>query len=71
MNQVNENFNVPHYIFEEIVEYIEQTAQGRCRCMKWENIRSLLRLAVVNNRLTEKQAQYLEEKYCRENKHSN
>ena len=68
MNQVNENFNVPHYIFEEIVEYIEQTAQGRCRCMKWENIRSLLRLAVVNNRLTEKQAQYLEEKYCRENK---
>ena len=45
--------------------------EGRCRCMKWENIRSLLRLAVVNNRLTEKQAQYLEEKYCRENKHSN
>lgn len=68
MNQVNENFNVPHYIFEEIVEYIEQTASGRCRCMKWENIKSLLRLAVVNNNLTEQQAKFLEVKYCRENK---
>ena len=63
--------NRQKYKIDEIIEYVEQTAQGRCRCMKWENIRSLLRLAVVNNRLTEKQAQYLEEKYCRENKHSN
>jgi len=38
---INPDFDIPHYIFDEIVEYIEQTAQGRCRCMKWENIRSL------------------------------
>ena len=68
MEKVNEDFDVPHYIFEEIVEYVEQTAQGRSRCMKWENIRRLLRLAVVNKRLTEQQAEFLEVKYCRENK---
>lgn len=66
--EINEDFDVPHYIFEEIVEYVEQTAQGRSRCMKWENIRRLLRLAVVNNRLTEQQSEFLEVKYCRENK---
>lgn len=53
MEQINEEFNVPHYIFEEIIEYVELTAKGYCKCMKWENIRYLLRLAVVNNRLTE------------------
>lgn len=53
MEQTNPNFDIPHYIFEEITEYIEETAQGKCRCMKWENIRRLLRLAVVNGRLTE------------------
>ena len=66
--EINEDFDVPHYIFEEIVEYVEQTAQGRSRCMKWENIRSLLRMAVANKRLTEQQAEFLEVKYCRENK---
>jgi len=34
MEKTNEDFNVPYYIFEEIIEYIEQTAQGKCRCMK-------------------------------------
>lgn len=63
---INPDFDIPHYIFDEIVEYIEQTAQGRCRCMKWENIRSLLRCAVKNNRLTEIQAEQLEKEYCRE-----
>lgn len=63
---INPDFDIPHYIFEEIVEYIEQTAEGRCRCMKWENIRSLLRCAIRNKRLTERQAEHLEKKYCRE-----
>ena len=66
MEQTNPNFDIPHYIFEEITEYIEETAQGKCRCMKWENIRRLLRLAVVNGRLTERQADFLEKKYTRE-----
>lgn len=54
------------YIFEEIVEYIEQTAQGKSRYMKWENIKSLLRCAVINKRLTERQAEHIESQYCRE-----
>lgn len=63
---INPDFNIPYYIFEEIVEYIEQTGQGRCRSMKWENIRSLLNCAVLNKRLTRVQADNLEQTYCRE-----
>ena len=64
--KINPDYNVPYYIFEEIVEYVEQTAQGGCRCMKWENIRRLLRCAVVNEKLTEAQAENIEKTYCRE-----
>ena len=39
MEKINEDFNVPYYIFEEIVEYIELTAQGHCKCTKWKNIK--------------------------------
>ena len=49
-----------NYIFEEITEYIELTAKGYCKCMKWENIRALLRLAVSNKRLKKQQAEFLE-----------
>lgn len=66
MGKINEEFNIPYYIFEEIVEYIEQTAQGRCRCMKWENIKALLNCAKVNNRFTQEQVDFIVEKYCRE-----
>lgn len=34
--------------------------------MKWENIKSLLRLAQFNERLTEKQVNFIIEKYSRE-----
>lgn len=64
--KINENFDIPYYIFEEIVEYVEQTAQGKCKCMKWENIKALLGLAVKHNRLSKEQAKCLEETYCRE-----
>ena len=66
MIEVNKDFNIPFYIFDEIVEYIEQTAQGRCRCMKWENIKALLRLAQMNKRLSETQIEYIIKTYCRE-----
>lgn len=66
MEQLNKEFNVPYYIFEEIIDYVELTAKGYCKCMKWENIKSLLRLAVVNDRLTEQHAQFLEKEFCRE-----
>ena len=66
MEQLNKEFNVPYYIFEEIIDYVELTAKGYCKCMKWENIKSLLRLAVVNDRLTEQQAKFLEKEFFRE-----
>lgn len=66
MEQLNKEFNVPYYIFEEIIEYVELTAKGYSKCMKWENIKALLRLAVLNNRLTKEQAQFLEKEFCRE-----
>ena len=66
MEKINEEFNVPFYIFQEIVEYIEQTAQGHCKSMKWENIKALLGLARLNNRLSEVQVKYIIDTYCRE-----
>jgi hypothetical protein len=66
MEQLNEDFNVPYYIFEEITEYIELTAKGYSKCMKWKNIMSLLKLAVINDRLTEEQAKFLAKEFCRE-----
>ncbi len=66
MEQVNKDFNVPMYIVEELVDYIELTAKGYSKCMKWENIKSLLKLAKINNRLTDNQVQYIINTYCRE-----
>lgn len=66
MKQINEDFNIPYYIFEEIVEYIELTNNGYCKSMKWENIKKLLNLAKVNSRLSSEQVKFLIEKYNRE-----
>ena len=66
MKQINEEFAIPYYIFEEFVEYVELTAKGYSKSMKWNNIKALLRLAVVNNRITEEQAYFLENKFNRE-----
>ena len=66
MDKLNEEFNIPFYIFEEILEYVELTAKGHCKTMKWENIKALLGMAKANNRLTEQQVQYLIDKFCRE-----
>lgn len=65
MNTINEEFYIPYYIFEKITEYIELTAKGYCKCMKWDNIKSLLNLAVTNQKLTINQANFLKEKSCR------
>ena len=51
MEQLNKEFCVPYYIFEEIVDYVELTAKGYSKCIKWENIKSLLKLEVINNKL--------------------
>ena len=49
MNTINEEFNIPYYIFEEITEYLELTAKGHCKCMKWENIVFQQVIDMVNN----------------------
>ena len=64
--EINTEFNIPYYIFEEIVQYIELTAQGQCKTAKWENIKTLLRLAKINNRLSDAQVKYIIDTYCRE-----
>ena len=61
MEKMTKNFIVPNYISEEILEYIEQTAQGKCKCMKWRNIQTLLGLAIINGRITREQADIIEE----------
>lgn len=66
MEEKNKDFNVPYYIFEEIVEYIELTKQGYSKSMKWENIKALLKLAQANNRLSNEQVNFIIEKYSRE-----
>lgn len=66
MNKINEDFNIPYYIFEEIVDYIELTAQKHCKTAKWNNIRKLLKLAQVNKRLSSEQVNFIIETYCRE-----
>lgn len=61
-----DEFKIPYYIVEEIVEYIELTSKGYSKCMKWENIKALLKLAVVSNSLTEEQSKIIERNFCRE-----
>lgn len=62
----NEEFNIPYYVFEEIVEYVELTSQGEEKVKKWENVKSLTNLAVLNGRLTKNQGEFLLKTYNRE-----
>lgn len=66
MDEINEDFNVPYYIFEEIVDYIELTNQGHCKSMKWKNIKALLGLAKISNRLSAEQVNFIINTYNRE-----
>jgi len=66
MEELKKSTYIPRYVADEIIEYIELTEQGYSKCMKWENIRALLRLAIVNNRITRTQADNIEKTYCRE-----
>ena len=63
---INKEFNVPYYIFQEIVDYIELTAQGKNKTAKWENIKTLINLAVLNKHITKTQADFLTKTYSRE-----
>ena len=63
---MNLEFRLSYHILEDIVEYIEDTAKGKCKSMKWENIKYLLRLEVTSGKITEEQYKFLIETYCRE-----
>ena len=66
MENINGDFDIPYYIFEEIVEYIELTSKGHSKSMKWGNIKALLNLAKLNKRLTDEQVKFIIDKYNRE-----
>jgi len=66
MDEINKDFNIPFYIFDEITQYLELTAQGYCKTAKWNNIKSLLKLAQVNKRLSSEQVTHIINTYCRE-----
>ena len=45
-------FEIPDYIKQEINEYIISIKSGKGVSGKWLNIRTLLSVALVNNKLT-------------------
>ena len=55
-------FEIPDYIKQEIDEYITNIKDKKGVSGKWLNIRTLLRVAMVNNKLTYDQVTLIEEK---------
>ena len=58
------DFEIPSYIADEIAEYVEDCKNGNCKYMKLENIKALIGLAVLNNRITKEQGDIIRKKYC-------
>ena len=56
---INENFDIPFHIFDEIVRYVEK---GRPISM-WKNIYTLIKMSECNNKITQGQANYLIDNY--------
>jgi len=57
IEDVKKEFNVPYYVFEEVVEYYQRGKPISRR----DNAIALINLAKLNNRLTETQAQVLKD----------
>lgn len=68
MDEINQDFNIPFYIFEEILKYTELTAKGNCKTAKWQNIKALLKLAKIINQLSKQQVEHIMNTYCLEYK---
>ena len=66
MSEINSNFDIPFYIFEEIVEYIDFKSNKIEKASKWDNILLLLNIAVANNKLSYEQSEYIKKTFCRE-----
>lgn len=60
-------FEIPDYIKQEIDEYITNIKGKKGVSGKWLNIRTLLRVAMANNKLTYDQVMLIEEKLCSAN----
>ena len=59
MSKINSNFDIPYYIFEELIEYTNFKCNGIVKASKLENIYMLLNTAVFNNKLSSEQAEYI------------
>ncbi len=55
MGELAVGFNIPEYITEEVKEYIKDESNGKNRYMKFENIRALIGLAILNDRITKEE----------------
>lgn len=66
MNIEKFNFNIPYYILDEITEYIEFNSKGKLKVSNIDNIKSFLNLAVINGRISKKQAQEIEKEIFKE-----
>lgn len=61
MKKVKLDFSIPKYVLEEIEEYIASFNDENQKYVKLDNINVLINLAVMNNRITKKQANELKE----------
>ena len=64
MSKINRDFNIPYYIFEEIIEYRDFKSNGIEKASKLDNILLLLNTAVVNKKLSYEQAEYIKKTFC-------
>lgn len=63
MSNINYDFDIPYYVFEEIVEYASINSSSEDKFFKWNNIKILLNMAVANDRLSYEQAEYIKNKF--------
>jgi hypothetical protein len=56
---INENFDIPFHIFEEIVQYVQKGKPST----KWNNIYTLIKMSECNHKISSSQAKYLIETY--------
>lgn len=67
-NKIDEEFNIPYYVFEAIVNYVEHSAKETYSRESWNEVVMLINMAQMNDRFSESQAKKLKEKFCREDK---
>lgn len=50
---MDKSFMIPYYLFEEIINYVEQQAEGRGQIEKWEEIKILINMAVLSETISQ------------------